>query len=448
MSTLFNIILALLILSVIIIFHEFGHFIFARMNGVAVKDFSLGMGPAIVSHTSKKTGTKFCLRVFPIGGYCMMKGEDGEGSGEDEDSFANKGVWQRISIILAGPVFNFILALFFSFLLIGIGGYDPAVVTYVTEDSAAEAAGLQVGDEITKISGKNISIGRDIVNYTYFNKITADDIEVEVKRGDKKITLTLKPGEHGSTRYYMGISYSPDADTASVSVMEDYPADKAGMREGDIITEINGVKIQSGQDLADYFENNPLDGSEMSIKYTRNDKEHEARLTPIWSTSYSMGFGYNTYRYKAKPLQVVKYGFTEVRYWISTTVHSLFYMITGHVHTEDMGGAVRVVSEISNVVEESKSDGIKYVILNLMLWAILLSANLGVMNLLPIPALDGGRLLFLFVELLRGKPIPQEKEAMVHFIGFALLMILMVFILYNDIKNVFFIALPHFPGSL
>ena len=446
MSTLFNIILALIILSVIIIFHEFGHFIFARMNGVAVKDFSLGMGPVIVSHTSKKTGTKFCLRVFPIGGYCMMKGEDGDGSGDDEDSFASKGVWQRISIILAGPVFNFILALFFSFLLIGFGGYDPAVVTYVSEGSAAEAAGLQVGDVITEISGKNIYVGRDIVNYTYFNKITADDIELEIKRDGEKKTLTLKPGEYGETHYYMGISYSPDAADASVSVMEDYPAEKAGLREGDIITEINGIVITSGKDLGDYFENHPLDGSELSIKYKRNDKEHKAKLTPIWSTSYSMGFGYNTYRYKATPLQVVKYGFVEVRYWISTTVHSLFYMITGHVHTEDMGGAVRVVSEISNVVEESKDDGIGYVILNLMLWAILLSANLGVMNLLPIPALDGGRLLFLFLELLRGKPVPPEKEAMVHFIGFALLMILMVFILYNDIKNIFFIAVPHLCG--
>ena len=127
-----------------------------------------------------------------------------------------------------------------------------------------------------------------------------------------------------------------------------------------------------------------------------------------------------------------------MKYWIVSTVKGLGQIITGNVSTNDIGGPVRIVDEIGNVVEESKSDGILYVILNLLNWCVLLSANLGVMNLLPIPALDGGRLLFMFIEVVRGKPVAKEKEGMVHMIGIILLMLLMVFVFFNDIRNIFF----------
>ncbi len=441
MSTFLNIIIALIILSLIIIFHEFGHFIFARINGVTVNDFSLGMGPIIVSKTIK--GTKFCIRAFPIGGACQMKGEDGNGSGQDEDSFSQKSIWQRFSIVFAGPAFNFILAFVLSLFIIGFGGYDPALVTYVKEGSNAESIGIQPGDTIKEIDGKTIAIGRDMLNYTYFNEITKDPIDIVIERGGEKKTLTLNPD--ATTSYFMGISYSAENEDSTVSVMQNYPAEEAGLREGDKIKEINGVKIETGKDLEQYFNDHPLTEEKLTVVYERNEKEHETTIQPKWATNYTLGFGYNTYRFKATAAQTLRYSFTEVRYWIGTTIHSLFYMITGHVHSEDVGGAVRVVSEISDTVEESKQDGTKYVVLNLIFWAILLTANLGVMNLLPIPALDGGRIFFMLIELIRGKPIPVEKEAIVHLIGFILLMLLMVFILYNDIKNVFFFAMPFVP---
>ena len=436
MSTFINILLALLILSLIIVFHEFGHFVFARINGVAVDEFSLGMGPKLLS---KKFGsTVYSLKLFPIGGSCMMKGENGDAADEKgaEDSFNSKNVWQRLSIVLAGPVFNFILSFILALFIIGMAGYDPAEVTYITEDGASEAAGLQEGDIITEINGKNIVIGRDIYNYLYFNTLDEKDVKLTVERDGKEMEITVTP--EPVTHYYMGISYYNNPGVAEITVMDDYPAQEAGLRNGDVITSINGVSIKTGEDMGQYFQDHPLDGSEITLTYTRNDKSHELSFTPIWSTTYAMGFGYNMGREKTDIAGVVRYSFTEVRYWMTTTVHSLFYMVTGHVKSEDMGGAVRIVSEMSDTVEASKPDGAKYVFLNLVYWAILISANLGVMNLLPIPALDGGRIFFMIIEIIRGKPIPPEKEAMVHFIGFILLMILMVLILYNDIRNVFF----------
>lgn len=178
----------------------------------------------------------------------------------------------------------------------------------------------------------------------------------------------------------------------------------------------------------------------MTIGYLRDGIASEVQIDPLFdSEGYSLGFSYNyNYREKTNLLGVIKYSFYEVKYQIVSTVKNLGQMITGNISANDIGGPVRIVDEIGNVVEESKSDGILYVILNLLNWCVLLSANLGVMNLLPIPALDGGRLLFMFLEVVRGKTIAKEKEGMVHMIGIILLMLLMVFVFFNDIRNIFF----------
>ena len=142
-------------------------------------------------------------------------------------------------------------------------------------------------------------------------------------------------------------------------------------------------------------------------------------------------------RVKVNPIQTLKYSAIEVKYWINTVFESLKMLFTGKVTKDDVAGPVGIVSAISDVVEQSKPDGVFYVILNLANWVVMISANLGVMNLLPIPALDGGRLLFLLIEAVRGKPVDQKKEGLVHLIGMALLMILMFFILFNDITKLF-----------
>lgn len=347
-----KIILALLIFSLIVIVHELGHFLLAKFNGITVTEFSLGMGPRIIS--TVKGGTRYSWKLLPFGGSCMMLGEDMEDTGEG--SFGSKSVWARIAVIAAGPVFNFILAYVLAVFIIGSIGYDQPVVLKVTEGFAAQEAGIQTGDIITEINGKKIHVYREISAYGAFHqKELAKGTPVTVRYlHDGEIRVAeLTPKDNGYGRYILGIA------------------------------------------------------------------------------------GSNNYRVKASSLEVLKYSAYEVKYWIDTTFESLKMLFQGNVTLNDVSGPVGVVDMIGDTYEASKEDGAFYVWLNMVNMAILLTANLGVMNLLPIPALDGGRLVFLFVEAVRRKRVDPETEGKIHFAGLMLLMLLMVVVMFNDVKKIF-----------
>lgn len=427
-----KIIIAFLIFGLVITFHELGHFLLAKRAGITVTEFSLGMGPRLLSFV--RGGTRYSLKLLPIGGSCMMLGEDE--LSDDQGAFNNKNVWARISTIFAGPFFNFILAFLMALIMISIIGYDPARVTSVEENSPAAEAGLMPGDIITKFNGANIILSRDLWSKNYFDPITTTEpIAVQYERDGKKIETTITPELTKS--YLLGFYYNADTTKAEITqISEDFPLYLAGLQVGDIITEINGVKINSGLELNEYIENNPLTEEKISLTYERNGENITVEVTPKAQESTKLGFAYNQGYEKTSVLGVFRYSFSEVRYWITSTVKSLGQLFTGKVGADDLGGPVRIVSEIGNAVETSKQYGFEMVVVNLLNWAILLSANLGVMNLLPIPALDGGRLLFLIIEAFRGKPINRDKEGFVHMIGFVLLMMLMVFVFFNDIRNI------------
>ena len=439
-----NIIIALLILGLVIAFHEFGHFIIAKSRGITVREFSIGMGPKLFSF--QKGGTQYCLRLLPIGGACVM-GEDETVGPDDVNAFNNKTVWERIAVIFAGPFFNFILAFFFALIVIGVVGYDPAYVLSVNEYQPAKTkAGLLPGDIIKEFNGKKIHLGRELATELMYGELDGNPITLVYERKESDGTVkeyTVEYIPEYVENYMMGFYYTtaePDADAVINSVIEGYPMEKAGLQEGDIITAVDGFEVKNVGDLAEYLAQNPPGKDIMQISYLRNGELFHAEILPQFdSEGYSLGFTYNyNYREKTNILGVIKYSFYEVKYLIVSTIKNIGLLITGNVSTNEIGGPVRIVDEIGNVVEETKSDGFLYVVLNLMNWCILLSANLGVMNLLPIPALDGGRLMFLFLELVRGKPIAKEKEGMVHMIGIILLMLLMVFVFFNDIRNIFF----------
>lgn len=328
-------------------FHEFGHFILAKKNGIDVEEFAIGMGPALCSKEYK--GTKYAIRLFPIGGYCAM-GED-EAATDSPNNFNNKSVWARISVIAAGPIFNFILAFVFAVILTAMVGYDPPVVREVEQGYPAAEAGIQKGDIIVKMGNKKINIYREISIYNQFHQ--GEDVEITYIHDGKKQTVTLTP-----------------------------------------------------------------------------KMDEESGYTRIGIT----GSG-NT---KANIFTSIQYGVYEVKFWICTTLESLKMLITGQIGADQLSGPVGIVSVVDNTYKQSKSYGLFIVIAQMLNIAILLSANLGVMNLLPLPALDGGRLVFLFVEAIRRKRIPPEKEGYVHLVGIALLMMLMVFVMFNDIRRVFF----------
>ena len=429
LSKLLNILVAIIIFSVIVVFHELGHFLLAKKNGIEVTEFSLGMGPRLLS--TVKGNTRYSLKLFPIGGSCMMVGEDGEEDGPG--SFGHASVWGRISVVAAGPIFNFILAFVFALVITSVMGYDPPKVLSVEENSPAEEAGLQVGDIITSFQGKPISIGRDISLYESLYGMQQDQIKMTVKKKKKKIDLNFKAASE--KKYMLGFSYVPDGEPEITEVFVDGAMMKAGVLAGDVITAVDGTKVSTGEELQTYLGEHPLGENAVTITVSRDGKEKEFTVQPTVRTQVSTGFVYNLYREKTNFFGVLKYSAVEVRYWISSTIDSLGLLIKGTFRVNDLSGPVGIVDAIGSSVEEAKSEGTVVMWMQMFYWAILLSANLGVMNLLPLPALDGGRLVFLLIEAVTKKKVNPNIEGMIHFAGFVLLMALMVFVFMNDIKR-------------
>lgn len=429
LSKLLNILVAIIIFSVIVVFHELGHFLLAKKNGIEVTEFSLGMGPRLLS--TVKGNTRYSLKLFPIGGSCMMVGEDGEEEGPG--SFGHASVWGRISVVAAGPIFNFILAFVFALIITSVMGYDPPKVLSVEANSPAEEAGLQEGDIITSFQGKHISIGRDISLYESLYGMQQDQIKMTVKRDGKKIDLNFKAASE--KKYMLGFSYVPDGEPEITEVFVDGAMMKAGVLAGDVITAVDGTKVSTGEELQAYLEEHLLGENAVTITVSRDGNEKEFTVQPTVRTQVSTGFVYNLYREKTNFFGVLKYSAVEVRYWISSTIDSLELLIKGTFRVNDLSGPVGIVDAIGSSVEEAKSEGAVVMWMQMFYWAILLSANLGVMNLLPLPALDGGRLVFLLIEAVTKKKVNPNIEGMIHFAGFVLLMALMVFVFMNDLKR-------------
>lgn len=357
-----GIVLAVLLFSLIVIVHELGHFLLAKANGIEVFEFSLGMGPSLIS---KQIGnTLYCIKLLPLGGSCMMGedeieevGDTGSVDGENPEessvrvgNFNEKSVWARMSVIAGGPAFNFLLAGIFATIMVVWIGHSTGEIGSVVEESAAEEAGLQAGDIITEMNGRNIYLWSEVSVYNQF--YPGETIILEYERDGETYEVTIEP---------------------------------------------------------------------------RLDEESGTYLMGVTSVGYE----------EAGILESIQYGVYTVRYWILTVIDSLKLMVTGSVSMNDISGPVGIVTIVDETYEVSSSYGWDVVVLNLMNLAVLLSANLGVMNLLPIPALDGGRLVFLVIEAIRGKRIAPSKEGMIHLIGFAALMLLMVVVLFNDIIKLF-----------
>ncbi len=425
-------ILALLILSFVVFFHELGHFLLAKANGITVLEFAIGMGPRILSF--KRKGTVYAWRLFPFGGMCSMLGEDDEEDGEG--SFNHASAWRRILVVAAGPVFNFILAFILALIVIGIAGADQARVTKVDEGSPAYEAGLKEGDLILSYEGNGIANARELYTDLSIDGVPTDEINMKVRRGGEKIRISYKPKK--TTKYLLGFSYTVNKDPVEITQLTNKgPLYEAGVRPGDVITAINGTKLSNSRALQDYLEKNPLDGSELKLTLDRKGKEIEISVTPRESTIATLDFVFNLAREKVGFLSGLKYGIGEIGYWIHVTFRSIGGLLTGFFSPKDLSGPVGIVSAIGDVYEEARDFGVVEIILSMINMAILLTANLGVMNLLPLPALDGGRLVFLILEAVRGKPVNRKFEGYVHFIGLAALMALMLFVCYNDIAKLF-----------
>lgn len=343
-----KIIIALIVFSVIIMFHELGHFLLAKFNGVYVEEFALGLGPNLFARQIGET--KYCIKALPFGGCCVMKGEDGEDM--SSDSLNAKSPLQRFSIIFAGPFFNFILAFLLALILVGWSGIDPPVVGDVQKDSGAYEAGIRPGDKIVRLDHERIASFKEISLFNVFHNQDAEVNVTYIRDGERHTAQVVRKQDEETGYYYLGIT--------------------------------------SGE-----------------MQKVRN------------------------------PLTLFYYSGLEVRYNIKLVVLSLKSLVMGRVSINEMAGPVGIVKTIGDSYDASIAYGVRIMLLTMISFAIMLSANLGVMNLLPLPALDGGRLVFIIVEMIRGKKIPPEKEGYVHLAGLVLLMTLMVLVMANDIRKIF-----------
>jgi len=343
------IVIGVLLFGFVIFFHELGHFLMAKASGIRVNEFALGMGPKLFSF--QKGETKYALRLFPIGGYCAMEGEDEESS--DERAFNNKSVWKRILVVVAGGLFNIILGFFMMLILLGRQDtYATTEIAKFADGSMLEAAGAQIGDKIVEIDGYAVYTDRDMS--FALAMADPDSLSMKVRRGGEKVDLG---------------TFALASETI----------------EG-------GRKVVS----MDFW------------------------VQPEKRTFFGL-LG----RSAADTLSMAR-----------MVIESLKGIVTGRFGLNDVAGPVGTAQAISQAAGAGLEQGFGQAVMNILLMIIMITVNLGIVNLLPLPALDGGRLLFLLWEAVTRKPVPQKYEGYVHAAGFVLLMALMVVITFSDIWRI------------
>lgn len=373
-----SIVVAIVAFAVMVFIHEMGHFGAAKLFKIKVNEFSIGMGPAILK--KQRGETLYSLRILPLGGFCSMEGESEES--DDKRSFSNAAWWKRFIVVFAGAFLNVVLG--FVFLIIVQSASTNVVTTHISSfeaNSNMEAAGFEVGDKIVKLNDTKINIFEDVS--FFLARVDENDVKVTVKRGNETVEHTVKPVKRE-------IKYTYFEDKTEVEVY------------------VNGVLTQSYQTVA---------SADKSVFGT----------TQIQS-GYILGFTGETRNNSF--LQTVSRSFYLTGYYVKLVYVSLYELVCGKVAVNQISGPVGVVSMIG---QASKINW-KFLLEILAL----LTVNLGVMNLLPIPALDGCKLIVILAEAITKKKIPPEKEGIINLIGFAVLIGIMIFATYNDIARLIF----------
>lgn len=420
MSVAGSIILMLLMLSVLTVVHEWGHYIAARIFKVKVNEFSIFMGPKIYQKKTK-TGMLFTIRCLPIGGYCALEGE--EEDEQSEDSFSGKPWWQRAIILIAGVFMNFILALLIVTVLFCFSGYDTRKVSTVSEDMPMAMVNLEVGDKVTEYNDMGITTPTDYTLYTYVKETVNVSFTVVRKNGKKETYIFERTFDRNENK---DDEENPGTLLTTVEIFR-----KDGKKKVPVGTYTsfwdNNRALTITMDYAD--------GTQKVYSYDSSDPE-EAEYIEIYNV-YSMfrKFGFSfTYSEKGNIFECIGNAFLYCISLVKSVFLSLWWLISGQLGMDAMAGPIGITSLVNDVVTAEAAVSLKAMTLFEMM--ALISANLAVFNLLPIPGLDGGKLLFIVIELLRGgKKISAEKEGIISIIFFVLIILLAVVIAGNDIVN-------------
>lgn len=405
----------IVLLGVLITIHELGHFIVAKLCKVKVNEFAIGFGPAIWKKQGKET--KYTLRLIPLGGYNSMEGED-EVS-DDDRSFSKASVPKRMAIVLAGATVNIIFAIMIYFTIIATSGtYISNQIDEVLDGYVAKTIGLQENDKILEGNGKSIKSKKDLNEV--LEKSEGKEIAIKVERDGEIKNYNMQPSEVKTkvTGIYM------DDKCKIIAVQKGSASDLQGVQANDILLKVNDVEINGDTKLA-LQEISRKDIDTISLVLKRGEEEVTVKLVPNYEITYLLGI--NLKPAEDTFINRCIHASMQTQEFLLSIVDNLKQLFTGNVGIDQMMGPVG----ISEVV--AKTDGVR----EFFEMMALISLSLGVTNLLPIPALDGGKILILLVEAIRRKPMKQETEANIQLIGFALLISLSLFITYHDIVRIF-----------
>jgi regulator of sigma E protease len=430
-------------LAALIFVHELGHFLIARKCGVTVEKFSIGFGPKVVGF--KSGGTEYMIAAIPLGGYVKMKGEDPEEEVEDtQGSFSAATVYQRLAIAFGGPLFNILFAI-----VIYIGVYtmgiptNGAFVGKVLDKAPAQEAGLKTGDRIIEIDGEKIEYWHQLIKKVH--NAPGKKMDFVIERDSKTIIsvpITPRAGETSDLfgdKKTVGLIGIESLGRRIVAIEEGSPAEKAGLQVGDDILSIDATEIRGFSDLKAAAFDKP--GQELTFRLLRDGQEQTLKVTPELKTnmdlqgkevSYGyMGFGVSgvmvTEKYSL-PGAILR-GLEETWERIYLISISIKKLITGSISPKNIGGPILIFQ----VYGQQAELGLTYFIL----LTAFLSINLGLLNLLPIPILDGGHILFFLIEIVKGKPVSEANRERAAQVGLFMLLSLMIFAFYNDIMRVF-----------
>ncbi len=419
-----SILIAVIALSLLIIIHELGHFIVAKLSDIKVLEFSLFMGPKIFS--IKKGETEYSLRAIPLGGYVRMEGE--EEASDDERAYNKKPILTRAAVIAAGPVMNLIAALITIIIILSFSGYFVPRAEGIKPGSPAYDAGIRDGDVILTYGGKKVFHPNDVFLFAYGSK--GAPVDVKVLRDGKIEIFRLEPEIIPENRYILGFIPRSDYGPGS-NVVADIGQEQEGpFKPGDEIIMLNDTSVSDGREIREFLKTNG--GKPVKVTVLREGKITEIDITPqvSWGEEqYGLGLRYAVERggFFSVIKNSVYYGISIAR----NVYYSITWLLTGRISLNQLSGPVGIVTTIGDVVEQSPTFMDK--IQGLLSLMAFIGINLGMLNLLPIPALDGSKLLLLAVEGIRRKAIPPEKEAFISLVGFILLIMLMIFTTYNDI---------------
>jgi regulator of sigma E protease len=429
----------LFVLGVLVFIHELGHFLLARWNGVRVLTFSLGFGPKLLK--VQRGDTEYCISAIPLGGYVKMAGEnpDDPQTGAD-DEFLAKSKWQRFQILIAGPAMNIILAVVLLALVLMRGAEvlayldQPAVVGMVQPGSPAEKAGLQPSDQITQFGTA------DVRTWEHLEMAVAArperEVDVTILRGGREEHLKVRPDltelkTRNNARFEIGtIGVLPDSYPRVASFVAGKPAESSGLKPGDLILAVDGERVVFGSQVVELISKKSVD-KPIEFRVRRDGNELTIPVTPYMegdAAKIGMYMNEVTRSYKPTPIEAIGMSVERNIEMAGMIIGTLKDLLTGEASPKQLMGPVG----IAQLSGESAQVG-WIALLGLM---ASISLNLGLLNLLPIPILDGGHIFIMAIETISRRDFSLQVKEKMLFVGFVLLMTLMVTVIYNDLTRI------------